>query len=241
MAVKPYGEESGKKKQVRQMFDKIAHKYDFLNHFLSLGIDHSWRRKAIRELKDLKPKNILDVATGTGDLAIEALRQFPTAQITGIDIAHEMLEVGRKKLKKKGLDNSITLVLGDGEIIDFQDNTFDAITVAFGVRNFENLEKGLEDMLRVLKPGGKAIILEFTKPRSFPFKQLYNTYFKFVLPLIGRITSKDKHAYTYLYESVQNFPDYEKFEQKLIDTGYRSPYFKTLSLGICAIYSAEKV
>ena len=191
-------------------------------------------------MKDIQPKVILDVATGTGDLAIEALKQFPNAKITGIDIATEMLQVGREKLKKKGLEKKITLVQGDGEIIDFPDNTFDAITVAFGVRNFENLEKGLVDMLRVLKPGGKAIILEFTKPRSFPFKQLFSLYFKFVLPLIGRITSKDKRAYYYLYESVQNFPDYEKFEQKLIESGYSSPYFKTLSLGICAIYSAEK-
>jgi len=222
------------------MFDNIAPWYDFLNHFLSLGIDISWRKKAIASLRDLQPKMILDVATGTADLAIEANRQLSPDKVIGIDIANEMLEVGRKKLKNKHLSGKIELLLGDSENIAFPDNTFDAVTVAFGVRNFENLEKGLTEMLRVMRPGGKVAILEFSRPTLFPFRQLYNFYFKNFLPVIGRMTSKDPKAYSYLYESVQAFPDGKNFADVLKNIGYQFITYKSLTLGICTLYLAEK-
>lgn len=238
--VKPYDQTGSKKKQVSTMFDNIAPWYDFLNHFLSLGIDISWRKKAISSLRELQPKKILDVATGTADLAIEATKQLSPEKVIGIDIANEMLEVGRQKLKRKALSDKIELLLGDSENIGFPDNTFDAVTVAFGVRNFENLEKGLQEMLRVMRPGAKVAILEFSKPTLFPFKQLYNFYFKNFLPVIGRLTSKDPKAYNYLYESVQAFPDGKNFVNVLERLGYQSATYKPLTLGICTLYLAEK-
>lgn len=238
--VKPYNEQESKKSQVSTMFDNIAPWYDFLNHFLSLGIDINWRKKTIRALKGLNPRQILDVATGTGDLAIEASKQLNPEKIIGIDISNEMLEVGRVKLRKRNLTPTIELVYGDSENIQFADNTFDAVTVAFGVRNFENLDKGLTEMLRVLRPGGKAAILEFSKPTLFPFKQLYNFYFKNFLPVIGRITSKDPKAYSYLYESVQAFPDGQRLVNLLEQLGFKSVDFKPLTLGICTLYIATK-
>jgi demethylmenaquinone methyltransferase / 2-methoxy-6-polyprenyl-1,4-benzoquinol methylase len=238
--VKPYNQADSKKTQVSRMFDNIAPWYDFLNHFLSLGIDITWRKKAIAALSDLQPKQILDVATGTGDLAIEAARQLPVEKVIGIDIANEMLEVGRQKLRQKHLSEKIELILGDSENITYPDNTFDAVTVAFGVRNFENLEKGLEEMLRVMRPGGRAAILEFSKPTLFPIKQLYNFYFKNFLPVIGRLTSRDPKAYSYLYESVQAFPDGKNFVNVLEKLGYQSATHKPLTLGICTLYLAEK-
>jgi demethylmenaquinone methyltransferase/2-methoxy-6-polyprenyl-1,4-benzoquinol methylase len=238
--VKPYSEQGSKKTQVSNMFDNIAPWYDFLNHFLSLGIDISWRKKTIRALKDLNPRKILDVATGTGDLAIEAAKQLHPEKIVGIDISNEMLEVGRQKLKKRQLSPIIELLNGDSENIAFPNSEFDAVTVAFGVRNFENLEKGLKEIHRVLRPGGRAAILEFSKPTLFPFKQLYNFYFKNFLPVIGRITSKDPKAYTYLYESVQAFPDSEKLIGLLNKIGFRSATFKPFTLGICTLYIATK-
>ena len=222
------------------MFDNIAPYYDFLNHFLSLGIDRIWRRKAIRMIKHEDLETLLDMATGTGDFAIEAVRQMPELKVIGLDISNEMLELGRKKIEKKNLYGNIEMHYGEAENIDYEDNSFDAITVAFGVRNFENTELGLKEMLRVLKPGGKACILEFTKPTAFPFKQIYNLYFKYILPAIGRITSRDKRAYSYLYESVQAFPDNKQFVELFEKCGYRRTYYKTLSLGICAIYIGEK-
>ena len=222
------------------MFDNIAPWYDFLNHFLSLGIDITWRKKAIRELNSLQPKVILDVATGTADLAIEANKQLSPDKVIGVDISNEMLEVGRKKLSTKKLDNSIELLLGDSENLPFPDNTFDAVTVAFGVRNFENLEIGMKEMNRVLKPGGMVVVLEFSRPTLFPFKQLYNFYFKNMLPFIGRITSKDPKAYSYLYESVQAFPDGQDFIKVMEKTGYKSASYKPLTLGVCSIYRAIK-
>lgn len=238
--VLPYKDsQKTKKEQVAAMFDNIAGKYDFLNHFLSLGIDKYWRNKGINSLKKYNPKNILDVATGTGDLAIAALKLNPV-KVTGIDISGEMLEVGRKKISEKDLTHKIELIQGDSESMPFEDNNFDAITVAFGVRNFENLDKGLMDMHRVLKTGGRVMILEFSKPQSFPFKQLYNFYFKNILPLVGKWVSGDNSAYTYLPESVQNFPDGKAFLEKLNAVGFSDTKVKKLTFGVCALYTAGK-
>jgi len=240
MTVLPYKDkESGKKQQVADMFDNISHKYDFLNHFLSLGIDIRWRKKAIKLLKEIEPKQILDIATGTGDFAIESLKLNPD-HVTGVDISEGMLNVGREKLKKRKLDDRITLASGDSENLPFEDNKFDAIIVAFGVRNFENLEKGLSEMLRVLRPGGKVVVLEFSKPKSFPFKQLYNFYFKNILPTLGKTISKDNAAYTYLPESVRSFPDGKEFTSILDKLGFKSTQCKPLTLGISSIYTGIK-
>ena len=221
------------------MFNNIAHKYDFLNHFLSIGIDILWRKKAIKILKKHKPKMILDIATGTGDFAIEATKLNPK-KIIGLDISTGMLEVGKLKIKKKGLDSIIELHEGDSESISYKSNIFDAVIVAFGVRNFENLELGLSEMLRVIKPGGRTVILEFSKPTKFPIKQVYNFYFLKILPLWGRIFSKDNSAYTYLPESVKAFPYGNKFEQILLEVGFKNVSSKTLSFGIASIYVGVK-
>lgn len=238
--VVPYKDlDTNKKEQVALMFDKIAVKYDFLNHFLSLGIDRSWRRKTIAELKGHRPSTILDIATGTGDLAIEALKLQPE-QINGIDISEGMLAIGREKLAKKGLDSKIKLSLGDSEQILFTEGSFDAATCAFGVRNFANLSKGLSEIFRVLKPSGKVAILEFSKPRMFPFKQIYNFYFFKILPFWGRRFSKDNSAYTYLPESVQAFPDGDDFLRELKKVGFTHTKSRALTLGIATIYTAIK-
>lgn len=240
MTVIPYKEkQETKKEQVATMFNNISHKYDFLNHFLSLGIDILWRKKAVRMLAPHQPKKILDIATGTADFAIEALKLNPE-EIIGIDISEGMLNVGKEKIKKKGVDNIISLELGDSENLRFEDAYFDAYTVAFGVRNFENLEKGLTEMLRVLKPNGTGVILEFSKPRKFPIKQLYNFYFNKILPGIGKMVSKDNAAYTYLPESVYAFPDGEDFVQLLTKIGYKNAKATTLLFGIATIYKASK-
>jgi demethylmenaquinone methyltransferase / 2-methoxy-6-polyprenyl-1,4-benzoquinol methylase len=238
--IKPYSEEGSKKAQVSTMFNRIAPYYDLLNRVLSLGIDRSWRTKAINLLKDDRPKMILDVATGTADVALETARILNPTHITGIDISTQMLDIGRQKIQARGLDKIIQLQEADSENIPFADNTFDAITVAFGVRNFEHLDKGLSEMLRVLKPGGKAIILEFSRPTLFPFKQLFHFYFKNILPAIGKLSSKDPKAYQYLYESVQVFPDGADFLDVLNNTGYNSNKCIPLTLGICSIYVGHK-
>jgi demethylmenaquinone methyltransferase/2-methoxy-6-polyprenyl-1,4-benzoquinol methylase len=238
--VKPYKEnESGKKQQVAQMFDNISHRYDFLNHFLSLGIDIRWRKKAVRLLKPFKPKKMLDIATGTGDFAIECLQLNPD-KIIGIDISNGMLNMGREKLKKKSLSNIIELLHGDSEKINFRDAEFDAVTVAFGVRNFENLEKGLKEMCRVLKPGGAAAILEFSKPKMFPLKQLYHFYFLKILPALGKKISDDASAYTYLPESVQAFPDGNEMVQIIKSCGFKEVKLYALTGGIASIYLSVK-
>jgi demethylmenaquinone methyltransferase/2-methoxy-6-polyprenyl-1,4-benzoquinol methylase len=240
MTVLPYKDkDSSKKKQVAEMFDNISHKYDFLNHFLSLGIDIRWRKKAIKLLKEIQPKNILDIATGTGDFAIESLSLNPD-KVVGVDISEGMLSVGREKLKKRKLDDRITLESGDSEDLPFEDNKFDAIIVAFGVRNFENLEKGLAEMFRVLRPGGKVVVLEFSKPKSFPFKQFYNFYFKNILPTLGKTISKDNAAYTYLPESVKSFPDGQNFTSILDKLGFKNTVCKPLTFGISSIYTGIK-
>jgi demethylmenaquinone methyltransferase / 2-methoxy-6-polyprenyl-1,4-benzoquinol methylase len=240
LAVVPYKNDVATKKvQVAKMFDAISGKYDFLNHFLSLGIDISWRRKAILLLADSKPKMILDVATGTGDFAIEALRVNPE-KIIGVDISEGMLEMGRKKIKTGGYDSVVELQTGDSENLPFQENKFDAVIVAFGVRNFENLERGLSEMLRVMKPGGRVVVLEFSKPRVFPMKQLYSFYFKYILPKIGKIFSRDSSAYTYLPESVQAFPDGEDFLSILLKLGYKNATCQSLTFGISSLYTAIK-
>lgn len=238
--VKPYQESGSKKEQVSNMFNNIAPKYDLLNRVLSLGIDKIWRKRAINILKKNNPSVILDVATGTADVAISTANIIQPESIVGIDISSEMLEVGKKKISQMGLDQTISLKLGDSEAIEFGDDTFDAATVAFGVRNFENLEKGLSEMLRVVKKGGTVLILEFSKPSVFPFKQIFQFYFKFILPFIGKFTSKDPKAYKYLFESVQAFPQGSKFLNIMQSVGYKNCRQVKLSLGICSIYLGDK-
>ncbi|WP_372751711.1 bifunctional demethylmenaquinone methyltransferase/2-methoxy-6-polyprenyl-1,4-benzoquinol methylase UbiE [Labilibaculum sp.] len=238
--VNPYKDlNKGKKDQVALMFNNIARKYDFLNHFLSMGIDKLWRKKAVKLLQPLKPKQLLDIATGTGDFALACLKLNPD-KVTGIDISTEMLAVGREKIAKKNLQHKIELFEGDSENIKFADNSFDAITVAFGVRNFENLEKGLQEMNRVVRPGGKVVVLEFSKPKKFPVKQFYNFYFFNILPLWGKVVSKDSSAYTYLPESVGAFPDGEDFLSIYKSCGFENTEQIKLSFGIASIYIGTK-
>ena len=238
--VKPYSETGSKKQQVTDMFDNIAPKYDLLNRVLTLGIDTIWRKKAINMLDKGVHNKILDVATGTADVAVELNKQLEPSEIIGLDISPIMIQHGNIKVNKKGLKDVIKLEVGDSENMRFEDNYFDAVTVSFGVRNFGNLERGLSEMYRVTRDDGKVVILEFSKPKIFPFKQLYNFYFKNILPLIGKKGSKDDNAYEYLYKSVQAFPDYEKFGAILEKVGFRSVQWKPLSLGICTIYTGEK-
>lgn len=240
MQVTPYkNSEQQKKQQVEQMFDNIAHRYDFLNHFLSLGIDKLWRKKAIRILSAYRPEKILDVATGTGDFAIAAAK-LKTQKIVGFDLSEQMLNVGREKVKRLGLADVIEFRKGDSEDMPFASGEFDAITVAFGVRNFENLEKGLQEFYRVIKNQGAVIILEFSKPKYFPMKQLYLFYFFRILPLIGKMVSKDHSAYSYLPESVMAFPDDQRFLDILQRVGFSKARQKRLTFGIATIYIAEK-
>lgn len=233
------GSNLSKKAQVADMFNNIAGKYDFLNHFLSLGIDKGWRKKAIREIQKVQPKNILDVATGTGDLAIAAAALKPD-KITGVDIAEQMLAVGRTKISEKQLEGMITLQTGDSEAMPFSDNSFDAVTCAYGVRNFENLEKGLKEMSRVMRPGGKLAILEFSKPQRFPVKQLYAFYFRYILPTLGKMVSKHSTAYTYLPQSVMAFPEGKVFCDTLTRCGFKDAKARPLTLGITTLYTATK-
>lgn len=233
------GSNLSKKEQVAEMFNDIAGKYDFLNHFLSLGIDRGWRKKAIREVAAIAPEHILDVATGTGDLAIAAAKAMK-ARIVGVDIAEQMLEVGRKKISAQQLDSVISLRSGDSEHLPFEDNSFDAVMCAYGVRNFEHLEKGISDMQRVLRPGGKIVILEFSHPKRFPVKQLYQFYFRYILPLFGKMVSKNSRAYTYLPESVMAFPEGKAFCETLTRCGFQQPHARPLTFGITTLYTAVK-
>ena len=221
------------------MFNDIAPSYDFLNHFFSLGIDILWRKKAISLLKTYKPKNILDVATGTADLAIEAVRLDPD-QVYGIDVSERMMDLGRMKIASRNLSGKIELSHGNAEKIPFPDNTFDAVTVGFGVRNFGNIPLGLKEMKRVLKANGSLVVLDFSKPVSFPVKQLYGIYFSIIVPLIGRFISRHKSAYSYLPESVSSFPDGQAFVKLLIEAGFSDTKWIPLTFGIASIYSGKK-
>lgn len=238
--VKPYSDSDlTKKEQVEQMFDNISGKYDELNHILSMGIDVGWRKKVVKIIKNQNPKTVLDIATGTGDLAI-MMAKATDAKITGFDLSAGMLEVGRQKIKEQNLENRIEMIQGDAEKMPFEDNSFDCITVAFGVRNFENLKKGLDEIYRVLKPGGKFVILEFSQPQSFPMKQLYGFYSKNILPMIGKKISKDKSAYTYLPESVKAFPYGEEMKKILKSSNFIKTTDKKLTFGISSIYASLK-
>lgn len=221
------------------MFDAIATRYDFLNHFLSLGIDIIWRKKAVNEIKNLNPKIILDIATGTGDLAISAAKLNPD-KIIGVDISNNMLEIGRNKMIKKKLNKLIDMKYGDCEDLPFNNNYFDAITAGFGVRNFENLNKGLTELHRVLNENGKIVILEPSEPKGFPFKYIYLFYFKILLPIVGKLFSKDQSAYTYLPDSVAAFPSGEKMVEELKLAGFKNAKHKPLTFGVAAMYTAYK-
>ncbi|MBS7564560.1 bifunctional demethylmenaquinone methyltransferase/2-methoxy-6-polyprenyl-1,4-benzoquinol methylase UbiE [Mucilaginibacter sp. Bleaf8] len=239
--VTPYqNQQATKKEQVADMFNNISKTYDFLNHFMSLGIDIIWRKIAINELKAVRPKHILDVATGTGDFAFEALSILKPEKIIGVDISRGMLDIAEQKIKKRNLSHQFEVKLGDSEKLPFDGDEFDAVTVAYGVRNFENLEKGLADMLRVLKPGGKAVVLEFSKPKAFPVKQLYNFYFNYITPGIGKLFSKDARAYSYLPESVAAFPDGKSFTALMEKVGYKQTKNRPLLFGICSVYTGIK-
>lgn len=232
----PPGEAAGKKQQVEAMFDAIAPRYDLLNRVLSLGIDQQWRRQAVGWLRDDRPQRILDVATGTGDLAIEAYRRLGPERVVGVDISEEMLAHGRDKLDRMGLGEVITLQAGDAEKLPFSDAQFDAVLVAFGVRNFEHLDRGLAELRRVLRPGGSLVVLEFSRPRAFPIKHAFGFYSRHILPRIGGLVSKDSGAYEYLPASVEVFPDGADFLARLEAAGFAERRWKPLTFGIASLY-----
>ncbi|SNR14778.1 bifunctional demethylmenaquinone methyltransferase/2-methoxy-6-polyprenyl-1,4-benzoquinol methylase UbiE [Tenacibaculum jejuense] len=238
--VTPYkNSDLGKKEQVAQMFDKISNNYDGLNRVISFGIDVSWRKKVVKLIGENNPKTILDIATGTGDLAM-MMNKLNPEKIVGLDISAGMLEVGKEKIKKAGFDKKIDMVIGDSENIPFEDNTFDAITVSFGVRNFENLDKGLKEILRVLKPNGKFVVLETSNPTKFPFKQLYKLHTHVFLPIVGKLFSKDKVAYSYLSESANSFPYGEAFNNILRKNGFKNVESLPVTFGVASIYTSTK-
>lgn len=240
MAVPYKNSAKGKKGQIVDMFNNIAYKYDFLNHALSLNIDKLWRKKAIRAIAENHPKHILDVATGTGDFAILSAQKLQPEKIVGIDISEKMLAVGKEKITKLQLEQKVSLQLADSEALPFTDNSFDAVTVGFGVRNFEDLQQGLREIHRVLKNNGIAAILEFSMPTHFPIKQLYTFYFKRILPLLGKLFSKDYDAYFYLFKSVQEFPYGQKFVDLTKEIGFQNTKTKSLSFGIATLYICTK-
>jgi len=238
--ITPYKDsELGKKEQVATMFNNISEDYDGLNRVISFGIDKSWRRKVVKLVGENNPQQILDIATGTGDLAI-LMASLNPKKITGLDISKGMLDVGIKKVAQKNLSDKIAMVVGDSENIPFEDNTFDAITVSFGVRNFENLDKGLTEILRVLKPGGKFVILETSNPTKFPYKQGYKFHTNFILPIIGKLFSKDKTAYSYLSESANSFPFGQAFNNILIKNGFKNAEAIPVTFGVASIYTSTK-
>ncbi len=238
--VKPYKDkETGRKEQVTEMFDNISGNYDFMNRLMTFGVDVKWRKKVVKMVAETHPKKILDIATGTGDFAI-MLASIKPDKIVGLDISSGMLEIGKKKVKEKGLDQLIDMVLGDSEKLPFDTDSFDAITVGFGVRNFENLDKGLSEIYRVLKPGGIFVVLETSQPEKFPFKQLYKFHSKYIIPLLGGLFSKDKKAYDYLPESAQAFPYGEAFNNILRKNKFISVSNIPLLFGAASIYKAFK-
>ena len=238
--IKPYNQDAAKAQQVEAMFDNIAPTYDTLNHRLSWNIDRYWRRKAIKRLAAYAPKKLLDIATGTGDFAIQACQQLPEVHITAVDISEGMMTVGRQKVLTKGLQQHIQFEREDCTALSYPDNTFDAVTAAFGIRNFANLDKGLEEMCRVLRPGGQLCILELTQPMSFPMRQLFHLYSHTVLPLYGRLISKDTEAYSYLTKTIEAFPQGERMMTILRQAGFQKTEFQRLTLGICTFYYATK-
>ncbi len=238
--VKPYNTTESKKKEVEVMFDNVAGNYDFLNRLLSLGIDIGWRKTLIKKMKSFEPSLILDMATGTADLAIMTAKQITTSEVIGIDLSNNMIQVGHSKVADANLGDRVRLEIGDSEKIRYEANTFDSAMVAFGVRNFENLDKGLSELLRVIKPGAPLFVLEFSKPTIFPIKQVFNLYFKWIVPILGKLFSKDQRAYTYLYDSVQVFPDYKRFTDRLDSVGFMKTSWKSLSFGICCLYIGIK-
>jgi demethylmenaquinone methyltransferase/2-methoxy-6-polyprenyl-1,4-benzoquinol methylase len=227
------------KQYVRSLFNAIAYRYDLLNHLLSGGIDLYWRRKAVEHLRPDAPRTILDVATGTGDFALAALRLDP-ARVVGVDIAENMIAIGREKLRRHGAQDRVTFELGDAERLAFKDGTFDAAIVAFGVRNFENLNQGLREMRRVLNPGGRVVILEFSRPQAAPFRQIYLAYFRTILPLIGRLVSGHTGAYTYLPDTVMRFPEGPAFLEQLRASGFDDLREERLTFGIATMYSGRR-
>lgn len=238
--IKPYSSSGKKSEQVEKMFNNIAHHYDLLNHTLSMGIDKGWRRKAIAWLKPFHPQKMMDVATGTGDFAIQAYRDLLPQELIGTDISEGMMNIGKDKVKKLGLEQNITFAKEDCTDLSFAENTFDAITVAFGIRNFENLDKGLSEMHRVLTQEGHLVILELTTPDRFPMKQLFAIYSKIVIPTLGKLLSKDNNAYTYLPQTIQAFPQGEVMKGVLEKAGFRNVAFRRLTFGICTLYTATK-
>lgn len=238
--VKPYKDsELGKKEQVAHMFDTISKNYDGLNRVISLGIDVSWRKKVVKLIGATNPKQILDIATGTGDLALMMSKLNPE-RIVGLDISPGMLEVGKEKIAKANLSDKIEMIVGDSENMPFDNNTFDAITVSFGVRNFENLDKGLSEIHRVLKPGGIFVVLETSNPTKFPFKQGYKFYTNYILPIIGKLFSKDKIAYSYLSESANSFPFGAAFNNILTKNGFKNADSLPVTFGVASIYTSTK-
>lgn len=231
---------NNKKEQIRTMFDNISGSYDRLNQILSLGIERAWKKKLVNAVKQSNSSQILDLATGTADIAILQAQRIPNADIVGMDLSAKMIELATKKVRKRGLSSRIRLLQGDAEAMPFEDGSFDAVSISFGVRNFEDLEKGLNEIFRILRTEGKIFVLEFSKPTIFPFKQLFNFYFGKILPRIGSWISKDKSAYSYLFESVQSFPDYDGFTDVLRSCGFNKCRWKSFTLGICCLYIGEK-
>jgi menaquinone biosynthesis methyltransferase ubiE len=239
-SIKPYSNEGAKGEQVERMFDQIAHSYDFLNHTLSLGIDRSWRKAAIDSLKPYAPQRILDVATGTGDFALMAVDRLHLQSLIGADLSEGMLSVGREKVERAGKSDVITLQKEDCMALSFEDYTFDAVTVAYGVRNFEDLDRGLREMLRVLKPGGRLVIIELTSPVRFPMKQLFWLYAHVWMPIVGKLVSRDSRAYSYLPATMEAFPQGEVMQGIIEKAGFQSVKFRRFTFGLSTLYTAEK-
>lgn len=240
--INPYGSEDKRRKasQVEEMFDNIAPAYDFMNRAMTLGIDKNWRKLAVSLAAKSSPHSVLDVATGTGDLAIALAEKMPEAEVTGIDLSEGMIEIGRKKVRLRGLEKRVTLTTGDCLALPFEDDTFDVITVAFGVRNFEHLDRGYSEMLRVLRPGGTLLVLELSTPTSHFIKPLYQIYTRGVIPIVGRLVSKDNSAYSYLAASITAVPQGERMTSMMTGAGFRSAAFRPLTFGVCTLYAARK-